>query len=211
MRSSSIASSSSLSTPLDREIQKLSVIEEPKNAEPSVIEEGSKPPPASTKTELFPARPGFGKMGTKCMIKANHFLVQLSNDKQLYHYDVSISPEVTSRGVNRGIISQLLYDYGESHFAKRKPAFDGRNTLYKEFHVKKVDRDGTTGAARKEKEYKVTIQFAARTDLHHLYQSLAGRQLDQRQETIQVLDVVLRESPSANYTTRDDHFLSYTG
>ncbi|XP_077252769.1 protein argonaute MEL1-like [Tasmannia lanceolata] len=217
--SSSIASSSSSSSssmPLDREIQRLS-IEETKKAEPSVVQEGSKPPPVSSKAERFPQRPGFGKMGTKCMIKANHFLVQLSNDKQLYHYDVSISPEVTSRGVNRGIISQLLNDYGESHLAKRKPAFDGRKSMYtagplpfesKEFHVKKVDRDGRPGAARKEKEFKVIIKFAARADLHHLYQFLAGRQMDQPQETIQVLDVVLRESPSANYTTVGRSFFS---
>ena len=49
---------------------------------------------------------------------------------------------------------------------------------------------------RREREFKVTIKFAARKELDHLRQFLAGRQQDNPQETIQALDVVLRESAS---------------
>ena len=49
---------------------------------------------------------------------------------------------------------------------------------------------------RREREFKVTIKFAARKELNHLRQFLAGRQQDNPQETIQALDVVLRESAS---------------
>jgi eukaryotic translation initiation factor 2C len=45
---------------------------------------------------------------------------------------------------------------------------------------------------RAEREYKITIRIAGRTDLYHLQQFLLGRQRDMPQETIQVLDVVLR-------------------
>ncbi|GKG19450.1 PAZ domain-containing protein, partial [Tanacetum coccineum] len=48
----------------------------------------------------------------------------------------------------------------------------------------------------REREFKVTIKFAARKELDHLRQFLAGRQQDNPQETIQALDVVLRESAS---------------
>lgn len=46
--------------------------------------------------------------------------------------------------------------------------------------------------------------------MFHLQQFLAGRQRDMPQETIQVLDVVLRESPSWNYVTVSRSFFSTT-
>jgi eukaryotic translation initiation factor 2C len=49
---------------------------------------------------------------------------------------------------------------------------------------------------RKERSFKVVIKFAARADLHHLGQFLAGRQADAPQEALQVLDIVLRELPT---------------
>jgi hypothetical protein len=49
---------------------------------------------------------------------------------------------------------------------------------------------------RKERNFKVVIKFAARADLHHLGQFLAGRQADAPQEALQVLDIVLRELPT---------------
>ena len=49
---------------------------------------------------------------------------------------------------------------------------------------------------KREREFRVTIRFASRTDLHHLGQFLRRRQLDCPYETIQALDVVLRATPS---------------
>ncbi len=48
--------------------------------------------PVSSKTLRFPLRPGKGRMGQKCMIKANHFFAQLQqfpDYKDLHQYDVS--------------------------------------------------------------------------------------------------------------------------
>jgi hypothetical protein len=53
--------------------------------------------------------------------------------------------------------------------------------------------------ALKNSEYKVTVRFAARANLYHLQQFLSGRQRDCPQDTIQALDVVLRESPCQKY------------
>lgn len=47
-----------------------------------------------------------------------------------------------------------------------------------------------------EKEYKVTIKDAAKIDLYSLKQFLAGRQRELPQDTIQTLDVALRQCPS---------------
>ena len=50
---------------------------------------------------------------------------------------------------------------------------------------------------RRERVFRVVIKFAARADLHHLAMFLAGRQADAPQEALQVLDIVLRELPTA--------------
>ncbi|KAI7986218.1 Protein argonaute MEL1 [Camellia lanceoleosa] len=62
-----------------------------------------------------------------------------------------------------------------------------------DFVVKLVERETSS---RREREFRVAIKFAAKADLHHLQQFLRCRQLDVPQETIQVLDVVLRSTPS---------------
>lgn len=68
---------------------------------------------------------------------------------------VTISPEVASRTVNRAIIAELVRLYKESDLGMRLPAYDGRKSLYtagelpfawKEFVVKLVDEeDGING------------------------------------------------------------------
>ncbi|KAJ4705271.1 Argonaute family protein [Melia azedarach] len=155
----------------------------------------------------FPPRPGYGTLGTRCVIRANHFLVELTG-RDLYHYDVSITPEVTSRAVNRVVMKELLEKHGKAHFNGCKPAYDGRKGFYtagalpftsKEFAVKLIDKD-ETGAKKKEREFKVCVKLASRADLNHLRQFLQGKLKEAPHETIQVLDVVLRESPSKNYT-----------
>jgi hypothetical protein len=44
--------------------------------------------PVSSKALRFPLRPGKGRLGQKCMVKANHFFADLP-DKDLHQYDVS--------------------------------------------------------------------------------------------------------------------------
>ena len=50
----------------------------------------------------------------------------------------------------------------------------------------------------------MVIKFAARADLHHLELFLMGRQAEAPQEALQVLDIVLRELPTA----RCENFIS---
>lgn len=44
--------------------------------------------PTSSKSLSFAPRPGYGQVGTKCIVKANHFFAELP-DKDLNQYDVS--------------------------------------------------------------------------------------------------------------------------
>ncbi|KAE8791379.1 hypothetical protein D1007_34207 [Hordeum vulgare] len=113
---------SSSSAPVAAEEQQQRVMEQRVLAVPGNL------PPASSKAEKFPARPGFGTIGRKCRVRANHFLVQVA-DKEIYHYDVAIDPETRSRGWNRSIINQLIKLYKE-HLDGRLPVYDGRKSLY---------------------------------------------------------------------------------
>ncbi|GMP98928.1 hypothetical protein CsSME_00046617 [Camellia sinensis var. sinensis] len=172
-----------------------------KPAQPPLPAQDPAQPPLSTKSLRPPVRPGYGTVGRRCIVRANHFLVDVA-DRDLHHYDVTITPEVTSKKVCREIVNALIASYQESHLGKRCPAYDGRKSLYtagplpfvsQDFVVKLVERETTS---RREREFRVAIKFAAKADLHHLQQFLHGRQLDVPQETIQVLDVVLRSTPS---------------
>lgn len=157
----------------------------------------------------FPRRPGKGTIGQKCIIKANHFFAELAN-KDFHHYDVSIKPEVTSRILNRQIMKKLESLYNKSHLGGRLPVYDGRKSLYtagalpftsKEFNITLSDEDDEdrSGCRRGERKYEVMIKLVARADLHHLGLFLQGRRDDAPQEVLQVLDIVLRESPSTRY------------
>ncbi|XP_020084253.1 protein argonaute 1B-like isoform X3 [Ananas comosus] len=172
--------------------------------------------PVSSKSVRFPLRPGKGSVGDRCIVKANHFFAELP-DKDLHQYDVTITPEVSSRGVNRAVMAELVSLYRESHLGGRLPAYDGRKSLYtagplpfssKIFEITLHDEEESLGAPRRENPFKVLIKFAARADLHHLAMFLAGKQADAPQEALQVLDIVLRELPTARYSPVGRSFYS---
>ncbi|KAM0923115.1 hypothetical protein ACQ4PT_005689 [Festuca glaucescens] len=175
-------------------------------------------PPVTSKGLAFCRRPGFGAVGARCVVKANHFLTEIP-DKDLTQYDVKITPEVSSRYVNRAIIAELVRLYRDSDLGTRLPAYDGRSSLYtagalpfdaREFVVRLADGDSGTGTGipPREREYRVAIKFAARADLHHLREFIAGRQASAPQEAVQVLDIVLRELANQRYVPIGRSFYS---
>ncbi|CAI0465726.1 unnamed protein product [Linum tenue] len=176
--------------------------------------------PTSSKSLNFAQRPGFGQLGTKCVVKANHFFAELPN-KDLNQYDVTITPEVASRTINRAIMAELVRLHRDSDLGMRLPAYDGRKSLYtagqlpfawKEFTIKLIDdEDGVNGpnnCLRREREYKVAIKFVARANMYHLGQFLAGKRADAPQEALQILDIVLRELSSKRYCPIGRSFFS---
>ncbi|KAK1599224.1 hypothetical protein QYE76_071928 [Lolium multiflorum] len=169
-------------------------------------------PPVSSKAEKFPARPGFGTVGKRCRVRANHFLVQVAN-QDIHHYDVAIFPETRSRERNRSIVNELVR-LNRQYLDGRVPVYDGRKNIYtagalpfknKEFVVK---LDNAARGHQREEEYKVTIQHASKLDLYNLQQFLAGRHRELPQDTIQALDIALRESPAAEYLSISRSFFS---
>ncbi|QCE08282.1 protein argonaute 10-like [Vigna unguiculata] len=172
--------------------------------------------PTSSKSLSFARRPGYGQVGTKCIVKANHFFAELP-DKDLNQYDVAITPEVSSKTVNRSIIAELVRLYKESDLGMRLPAYDGRKSLYtagqlpfawREFKIKLVDEEEGVNGPKREREYRVVIKFVARANLHHLGQFLAGKRADAPQEALQILDIVLRELATKRYCPIGRSFFS---
>ncbi|KAG6495586.1 hypothetical protein ZIOFF_043412 [Zingiber officinale] len=134
-------------------------------------------PPASSKGLRHPARSDFGTVGRSCLVRANHFLVEIA-DNTLFHYDVSIVPESVSRATNRKIISELVKAHKDKALGRRMPAYDGRKNLYtagtfpfksKEFTVSLPENDG-----RKVKDFRVIIKLAGNTSIHNLKEVYFG-------------------------------------
>ncbi|VAH35157.1 unnamed protein product [Triticum turgidum subsp. durum] len=199
---------------VQQQFQKLAIVDQSSTSQSSQLA------PASSKSVRFPLRPGKGTHGDRCVVKANHFFAELP-DKDLHQYDVSITPEITSRGVNRAVMAELVRLYRHSQLDGRLPAYDGRKSLYtagplpfpsKTFEITLHDEEeslvGGQVAPRHERQFRVVIKFAARADLHHLAMFLAGRQPDAPQEALQVLDIVLRELPTARYSPVGRSFYS---
>ncbi|KAG6483484.1 hypothetical protein ZIOFF_060132 [Zingiber officinale] len=200
------AADSPSSSSIGEELRHLTIAEPTKEQTPQPAA-----PPASSKGLRHPARPDFGTAGRPCLVRANHFLVEIA-DNTLFHYDVSIVPESVSRATNRKIISELVKAHKDKALGRRMPAYDGRKNLYtastfpfesKEFTVLLPENDG-----RKAKDFRVIIKLAGNTSIHNLKEFLAGRQIEAPQEVIQALDIVLRESPSTKYTSVARSFFS---
>ncbi|KAH9603228.1 hypothetical protein KSS87_004641 [Heliosperma pusillum] len=163
--------------------------------------------PSSLKKPLQPpARPGFGKLGLRCLVKANHFLVQLTAHGNLYRYTVSTEPDAPKK-LNKDIMVALVNTYKNSDLGNLTPVYDGRKILLtakelpfivKDFTVK-LDEQGGTSA--RELEYKVTIKWASTIECRHLTQLLAVRQVETQHEMIHLLDAVLKSAEILkNYT-----------
>ncbi|KAG1347516.1 hypothetical protein COCNU_06G013450 [Cocos nucifera] len=130
---SATVSSSSLSRDMDRQLS----LREPEEVGTSGTTPPPQPPsaamavtpPASSKALRHPPRPGFGKFGRRCVVKANHFLVEVAG-KDLCHYDVSMNPEPISKTTNRTVINELVRLHRDSELGRRMAVYDGRKSWY---------------------------------------------------------------------------------
>ncbi|ERN10147.1 hypothetical protein AMTRI_Chr13g91340 [Amborella trichopoda] len=175
-------------------------------------------PPSSSKAITFPRRPGLGKLGRQIMLKANFFLLKFPHE-DIFHYDVTISPQVPSKNSCRTIITDLSNAHGGQELGNHLAVYDGRKSMYtagrfpfssKEFTIKVAEEDVKSQTQRREKQYKVVIKFASQLSMHRLEQFLSGDQTELPQDVLQALDVVLRESPSRRFSSIGHSFFSGT-
>ncbi|RLN18976.1 protein argonaute 12-like [Panicum miliaceum] len=139
-------------------------------------------PPASSKALVLAPRPGYGTAGRRCRVRANHVQVR-PTDKEIYHYDVAITPESISRARNRWIINELVNLHKE-YLGGRLPVYDGKKGLFtagplpfkaKEFVLilTNPERANLGLESCREKEYKVVIKDASEIHMYSLQQFLA--------------------------------------
>uniref|UniRef100_A0A5B6ZZU0 Uncharacterized protein n=1 Tax=Davidia involucrata TaxID=16924 RepID=A0A5B6ZZU0_DAVIN len=173
-------------------------------------------PSSSNKSLMFHHRPGYGQLGTKCLVKANHFLAKISKE-DLNQYSVKVMPEVTSIKMNKAIMTQLVKLYRDTDLGMMLPVYDGRRNLYtagvlpfttKEFTVTLANDDELISTT-KEREFKVTIKFVAHASMLQLRELLSGKQVGTPQEALKIIDVVLRELAGQRYMSVGRFFYSH--
>jgi len=146
---------------------------------------------------LIPKRKECGTLGRRTRVETNYLSLDLSRlrNKEAYHYDVEFEPALPKR-----LLRHAMEEFRLKHFPDRHPAFDGRRNLYtsqllpQRSDVVLVHDEESL----KDKEFKVTLQFAAKIDLESLMTYMrSGSSLKAPQTAIQALDVVLRSAPMA--------------
>ncbi|CAN4094334.1 unnamed protein product [Withania somnifera] len=170
---------------------------------------------SSERSLVFPRRPGYGQLGTKCLVKANHFIAELSK-RNLSQYSVKITPEVKCTRLNKAIMAELVKLHKDSELGKRIPVFDGRRTLYtagvlpfnsKEFTITLGDDDEWIGIT-KERKFIVAIKFISQANMHQLGELLSGKQVENPPQALKIIDIVLRELASQRYISVGRFFYS---
>lgn len=141
-------------------------------------------------------RPGLGRFGEPTVVYANHFRVRFEA-KRLYHYDVSIEPE-PPKGFHRAIMDQAVARHTEK-LQGAIPAYDGQRALYTARELaEQVELDvefiqDNEGPRRRNNLYKITLREASKIDMGLLHEYLSGKHRILPQESLQALDIVLRE------------------
>lgn len=95
----------------------------------------------------------------------------------LISHQVSITPDIPSRGVNRAVMGQLVTLYRHSLLGGRLPAYDGRKSLYtagplpfpsKTFEITLHDEEESLGGGQVAPRYVIAVIFV----LHCVHSSV---------------------------------------
>ncbi|CAG7910751.1 unnamed protein product [Brassica rapa] len=172
-------------------------------------------------THLQMARSGNGSRGQKIDLLTNHFGVNFTTSKSqhFFQYSVAITYEdenpVEAKGIGRKILAKVQETYqtdlGSKHFA-----YDGDKTLFTvgplpnnklDFSVVLEDMsctrsntstsDANTKRLRphnQSKRFNVAISFAAKISMQAIQGALQGKETNDLQDAVRVLDVILRQN-----------------
>ncbi|GAA0144984.1 translation initiation factor [Lithospermum erythrorhizon] len=168
------------------------------------------------RTLMFPQRPGFGQLGTKCVVKANYFLAEVS-DKELSQYSVKITPEVKSLKLNKAIMTKLVKLHGDTELGNRLPVYDGKGSLYmadslpfhsKDFVITLDDDHNEPPGISKGRKFTVTIKLEAKARMKQVQEMISGKQFDTNAQAIKIIDIVLRQLAYQRYVSVGRFFYS---
>ncbi|GFS38718.1 argonaute family protein [Actinidia rufa] len=145
------------------------------------------------------SRRGFGSTGRHISLLANHFLVSVKHQNEIfYQYSVSISYEDKKAVENKGIgRKKSLYTVGplpqnkleftvvlEESFAKHgSPPQNGSPS----------ESSKRSKRSFQSKTYNVEISFAAKIPLKSISLALQGSEAQNTQDALRVLDIILRQ------------------
>lgn len=154
----------------------------------------------------LPLRPGYGTIGVKTLVRANHFQVTIPQTT-LYKYDVAMVPEIKIKRMKKRVF-QLLE---ASAFGKIKHliATDYAKTIIAPSRLSLPDDrlqvevtyydENQAGPTEKSKVYMVTIQLVQKIEPSDLQKYVEGnyREFDPG-SAIQALNIILAKPPSLN-------------
>ncbi|KAG0274373.1 hypothetical protein BGZ95_009860 [Linnemannia exigua] len=164
-------------------------------------------------------RPGIGKAGKAIKVRSNFFEVKALPDINIYHYDVTITPDVPPP-VNRRIFDQFVLLNSKSDLADSMPVYDGRKNL---FSSKELPFDSRTfevtlpgeqaPPGKPVKSFRLKVKKAASINLEELHLFLKGRAAMSSNclTAIMALDVLIHHKPAMLYTTIGRSFFTPEG
>ncbi|XP_033109683.1 protein argonaute-2-like isoform X1 [Anneissia japonica] len=158
-----------------------------------------------------PTRPNVGTEGRPIVLRANHFQIRIPRG-EIYHYDITITPDKCPRRVNREVIETLVKQCSPRIFANLRPVFDGRKNLYTKEPLPigndPVEMEVSLPGEGRDRSFKISMKYVAKVSLQSLEQALEGRISLIPYDAIQAIDVVMRHLPSMTYTPVGRSFFS---
>ncbi|KAK3825007.1 MAG: Piwi domain-containing protein, partial [Benniella sp.] len=154
-------------------------------------------------------RPDFGKAGKVVQVRSNHFEVTKLPNITIYHYDISVVPDVTP-SVNRRIFTELMARHRESDLGNIHPVFDGRKNMFSPSELPfgddrtfEIVLPNDLSPRYPAPTFKVKIRIVNTIDLNELHQFLQGKAAMSNNilTGIMALDVLIRHQPAMLHAT----------
>ncbi|KAG0371264.1 eukaryotic translation initiation factor 2C, 2 [Mortierella sp. AD032] len=168
-------------------------------------------------------RPEPGKAGKSIRINANFFEITQLPNINIFHYDVTITPDVPPI-VNRRVFEHMLVVYGKSDLDSSRPVFDGRKNIFSPrvfpFESKTLDitlpeDEVPKGVVprRPPRVFKVKIKKASEINLEELHRFLDAKSAltPNCLTAIMALDILIRHKPAMLYSSVGRSFFTPDG
>ncbi|KAF9930836.1 Eukaryotic translation initiation factor 2C [Linnemannia zychae] len=164
-----------------------------------------------------------GTVGKPIRINSNFFEITQLPNINIYHYDVTITPDVPPI-VNRRIFGRMIEVYGKSELNSTRPVFDGRKNIFsprafpfesKTFDIMLPEDEPPKGVVprRPPRVFKVKIKKAAEIILEELHRFLNAKSAmtEKCLTAIMALDVLIRHKPAMLYSNVGRSFFTPEG
>ncbi|GBB93582.1 hypothetical protein RclHR1_00220016 [Rhizophagus clarus] len=161
----------------------------------------------------FVKRPGIGHVGKQIKVRTNFFEVTSLPETDIFHYDVTITPEVPQQ-LNRKVFNIFSEQNRNRALGGARPVFDGRKNMFVHkvlpfqeaatFEVLLDEEDAPVGRKRPPREFKIKLRKTGQDiSMNELYNFLQarGRMTSNCQMAIMAMDVIIRHRPSIVHTT----------